>query len=288
MDDLVFLNGEHLPRSRARISPDDRGFLFGDGLYEVTPAYDGRFLALDRHLARLQRGCRALRIVLPERLEDIHRELLERNGLLDAPMSIVYLQVTRGVAPRTHAFPDPPVSPTVYAWAKAFQRPEEEDWERGYGAVTVPDQRWSRADLKTVQLLPLAMAQQTAHEAGEADALLVRDGVALEGAHNNVFFVFDETLVTHPASNQILPGITRGIVLEEARRAAIPVEERPVSLSELEEASEVFFTGTTTEVRPTVRIDGRPLGDGVVGPVTRRVRELFLERVARESGVVPA
>lgn len=288
MDDLVFLNGEYVPRSRARISPDDRGFLFGDGLYEVTPTYGGRFLALDRHLARLQRGCRALRIMLPDGLEDIHRELLERNGLLDEPMSIVYLQVTRGVAPRTHAFPDPPVSPTVYAWAKAFQRPEEEDWERGYGAVTVPDQRWSRADLKTVQLLPLAMAQQTAHEAGEADALLVRDGVALEGAHNNVFFVFDETLVTHPASNQILPGITRAIVLEEARRAAIPVEERPVSLSELKEASEVFFTGTTTEVRPTIRIDGRPLGDGVVGPVTRRVREVFLERVARESGVVPA
>lgn len=285
MDDIVFLNGEYMPRSEARISPDDRGFLFGDGLYEVTPAYNGRFLALDRHLARLQRGGRTLRIELPRGLEALHGKLLERNDLTDEAMSIVYLQVTRGTAPRTHAFPDPPVAPTVYAWAKAFARPDPREWEEGYGAVTVPDQRWSRADLKTVQLLPLAVAQQAAREAGEADALLVRDGLALEGAHNNVFFVFDEVLVTHPTSNQILPGVTRALVLEEARSHGIPVDERPVSLAELAHASEVFFTGTTTEVRPTVRIDGRPVGQGGVGPLTRRIRDLFLARVERECGV---
>jgi D-alanine transaminase len=286
MDDIVFLNGEYMPRSEARISPDDRGFLFGDGLYEVTPAYNGRFLALDRHLDRLQRGGRTLRIDLPRGLEALHGELLDRNGLTEEAMSIVYLQVTRGTAPRSHAFPDPPVAPTVYAWAKAFHRPDPQEWDGGYGAVTVPDQRWARADVKTVQLLPLAMAQQAAREAGEADALLVRDGLALEGAHNNVFFVFDGLLVTHPTSNQILPGVTRALVLEEARSHGVPVEERPVPLAEVADASEVFFTGTTTEVRPTVRIDGTPVGDGVVGPVTRRIRDLFLARVERECGAV--
>jgi D-alanine transaminase len=287
MDDTVYLDGAYLPRSQARISPDDRGFLFGDGLYEVTPAYGGRFLRLDRHLARMRRGADQIAMALPDGLEELHGELLRRNGLEDEPISIVYLQVTRGTAPRTHAFPEPEVRPTVYAWAKAFQRPDAETWSRGYGAVTAPDQRWSRADLKTVQLLPLVLAQQSAREAGETDALLVRDGIALEGAHNNVFFVFGDTLATHPASNQILPGITREIVLELAREEGIPVEERAVPLTQVPRASEVFFTGTTTEIRPTVRIDGRPVGDGEVGPVTRRIQQAFLARVELECGRVP-
>ena len=284
MGDTVFLNGEFMPRARARISPDDRGFLFGDGLYEVTPAYGGRFLALDRHLARLRRGTRELRMPFPQGLEELHQELLRRNDLADEEMSIVYLQVTRGTAPRSHAFPDPPVPATVYGWAKAFQRPTREAWEKGFSAVSVPDRRWARADLKTVQLLPQVLAQQTAREGAATDALLVRDGLALEGAHNNVFFVFKDTLATHPASNQILPGITREIVLEVAREEGIAVEERPVTLTEAQRASEIFFTGTTTEVRPTVRLDGRPVGDGTVGPMTRRLQQAFLGRVSEECG----
>jgi len=280
--DIVYLNGEFMPRAEARISPDDRGFLFGDALYEVTPAYGGRFLALDRHLERLRRGCATLRLGFPDGIERLHQELLERNGLQDAEMATVYLQLSRGTAPRTHAFPDPPVPPTLYAWAKPFQRLDPEAWERGFGAVTVPDQRWGRADLKTVQLLPMVMAQQAARDAGEADALLVRDGLALEGSHNNVFFVFGDLLVTHPASNQILPGITRALVLELAREEGIPVEERPTAVGDLQCVSEVFYTGTTTEVRPTVRIDGRPVGDGRVGPVTRRLHQAFQAMVDRE------
>jgi D-alanine transaminase len=286
MEDTVFLNGEFMPRSQAQISPDDRGFLFGDGLYEVTPAYGGQLLTLDRHLARLQRGAQALRLTIPEGLADLHRELLHRNGLTEEEMSIVYLQVTRGTAPRTHAFPDPPVPATVYAWARAFPRPNPEDWSQGYGAVTVPDRRGSRADLKTIQLLPQVLGQQAAREAGETDALLVRDGLALEGAHNNVFFVSDGVLATHPASNQILPGITRELVLEEARAAGIAAEERPIPLEEARGADEILFTGTTTEVRPTTRLDGQPVGDGEVGPMARRLHELFLARVARECGTV--
>lgn len=287
MEDTVFLNGEFMPRSGALISPDDRGFLFGDGLYEVTPAYGGRFLAMDRHLARLRRGSETLSIPFPEGIEALHSELLRRNQLEKVEMAIVYLQVTRGTAPRSHAFPDPPVPATVYAWAKAFERPPMEEWEKGYSAATAPDRRWTRADLKTVQLLPQVLGQQAAREAGAHDALLVKDGMALEGAHNNVFFVFGEVLTTHPASNQILPGITREIVLELAREEGIPVEERAVPLEEARRASEVFYTGTTTEVKPTVLIDGEPVGDGTVGPVTRQLHQAFLERVSRECGLAP-
>jgi len=172
----------------------------------------------------------------------------------------------------------------VYAYARAFQRPSTEEWEKGFGAITVPDLRWARADLKTVQLLPNVLAQQAARAAGVADALLVRDGLALEGALTNVFSVFGDRLITHPASNQILPGITREAVLEVARARGIPVEERPIRLDELAEATEILFTGSTTEVRPTVRLDGKPVGPGKVGPVSRELREGLLDLLSKECG----
>lgn len=285
MADIVFLDGEYLPRAEARVSVEDRGFLFGDGVYEVTPAYEGGLLRLDRHMERLGRGLRALRIAAdPEDLADVHGELLRRNGLTEEPMAIVYLQVTRGVAVRTHHFPPPATPPTVFAYARAFRRPDPAEWLEGYGAVTYPDRRWSRADLKTLQLLPCVMAQEAARDAGETDAIFVRDGIALEGAHNNLFFVFDGVLRTHPASNQVLPGITRELVIEVAREIGIEVEERPTPVEEVVEAAELFFTGTTTEIRPTVRVNQHPVGTGRVGPVTRRLYEAFLERIAAETG----
>jgi D-alanine transaminase len=284
--DQVYLNGEFLPQAEARIPVDDRGFLFGDGVYEVTPFYGGNPFRLDRHLERMRRGLAALRIPFdPEGLEAVHRDLVDRNGLTRSEMAIVYVQVTRGVAPRTHHFPEPPPAPTVYAYARPFQRPGAAEWDRGFGAVTVPDLRWARADLKTVQLLPNVLAQQAAREGGAADALLVRDGLALEGAHSNLFMVLGERLVTHPTSNQILPGITRQAILEVARKRGTPLEERPIPVGELSAASEIFFTGTTTEVRPTVRLDGDPVGNGEVGPMTRALQEGFLELVARECGL---
>ena len=276
----VFLNGELLPREQARISVEDRAFLFGDGVYEVTPAYGGRFFRLDRHLERLRKGLSALEIDYdPAHVPDIHERLLRANGLESAPAAVVYFQVTRGVAPRTHHFPPEPVPPTLYGYAKEYVRPERERWDAGWEAVTVQDQRWSRADLKTVCLLPNVLAQEAARKAGVADAILVRDGLALEGAHNNLFAVFGDRVATHPASNQILHGITREFVLELVREEGIPVEERPIPLEELQEASELFFTGTTTEIRPTVKVDGRPVGDSGVGPVTRALYQAFLEGV---------
>jgi len=281
---VVFLNGRFVAEDEAMVPVNDRGFLFADGVYEVTPAYSGRFFLMDRHRARLLRGLCALRIDADVAgLERLHNELLEHNGLRDAEVSYVYLQITRGVAPRSHAFPREPVPPTVYAFARRFQRPQPAEWNAGYSAVSVPDRRWSRADLKTIALLPNVLAQQAAAAAGVADALLVRDGLALEGAHSNFFAVFGRTIVTHPASQQILHGITRGYVIEMARELGYTVDERPIPHEDLAFADEAFFTGTTTEVRPTVTIDGRPVGSGQVGDVTRALSLEFQRRTAAHA-----
>ena len=277
-ESIVYLNGELLPKSEAVIPVEDRGFLFGDGVYEATPAYHGEPFLLDRHLARLARSLGVLRIDYDTgAMPDIHRRLLAENGLDRAPFSFIYVQVTRGAAPRGHAFPSEPVPPTVYGFANPCARPPRNRWEEGYSAVTVPDQRWSRADVKVISLVPNVLAQQAAVDAGVEDAIFVRDGMALEGTHNNVFAVIAGTLVTAPASNYILHGITRGFVLERARALGIPVEERAVPVEELRGAEEVFFAGTTTEIRPTVRVDGRPVGTGRVGPITRRLFDDFVE-----------
>jgi D-alanine transaminase len=281
---IVYLNGAWLPASEARVSVNDRGFLFADGIYEVTPAYRGRFFLMDRHRERLLKGLCELRIDANlVGLDEVHDRLLSENDLTDEPIAYVYLQITRGSAPRSHAFPKVPVEPTIYAFAHAYHRPSTEAWEAGFEAVTVPDRRWSRVDIKTIALLPNVLAQQAAVDAGVGDALMVRDGIALEGAHSNFFAVFGETVVTHPKSNVILPGITRGYVVEMAQEMGLRVEERAIQIEELARADEAFFTGTTTEVRPTVRIDGRPVGSGRVGPVTQRLSAAFIERVERHA-----
>ncbi|MCE2398004.1 MAG: aminotransferase class IV [Gemmatimonadetes bacterium] len=274
---VVYLNGQYLQADRATVSVDDRGFLFGDGVYEVTAAYGGRLFRWPEHLRRLRRGLAAVGIdFAPDSLEPIQRELLVQNGLDGASAASIYVQVTRGVAPRSHAFPNPPVEPTVYGFASPYARPARERWEQGFEAITVPDQRWALAEIKAIALLPNCLAQQAASEAGVSDAILVRDGIALEGSHNNLFCVFGGELATAPKSNYILPGITRDFVIELAAGLGIPVRERSIGLGELYGADEVFFTGTTTEVRPCVRVDGRPIGDGQVGPVARRLFDSFL------------
>ncbi|MCY4571407.1 MAG: aminotransferase class IV [Gemmatimonadetes bacterium] len=274
---VVYLSGDYLPAGDAKVSVNDRGFLFGDGVYEVTPAYGGRLFRWVQHLGRLRRGLAAIGIDFEAApLKQVKEELLARNGLDGASGAYVYVQVTRGTAPRTHWFPDPPVAPTVYAFANRFARPAMEDWARGISAVTVPDQRWARADIKAIALLANVLAAQAAVEAGAGNAIFVRDGIALEGSHNNLFAVFDGVLTTAPKSNYILHGITRDLLIELAGGMGIPVEERTIPLPELYLADEVFFSGTTTEVRPVVEIDGRRVGDGTVGPVVRRLYEGFL------------
>ena len=276
----VFLNGAFVPKADATISVDDRGFLLGDGVYEVTPFYEGVPFGLDRHLARLKKGLEWIRIEYDvSSLEDMHRTLIAQNDLGEADRSLVYMQITRGAAPRTHYFPEGDVTPTIYAYAKEWSRPSDEVWEQGCTTITVPDRRWSRVDVKTICLLPNVMAFQAARDVGADDAILVRDGVAIEGAHQNFWAVIDGTAITYPATSHILPGITRGVVLEEARAAGIPVEERPIQVEELAGVDELFFTGTTGEVRPIVEVDGRTVGSGQVGPVTRRLSEAYLARI---------
>jgi D-alanine transaminase len=287
----VYLNGEFLPKDEAKISPDDRGFLLSDGVYEVTPFYGGVPFALDRHLERLERGLAWMRIPCDiASLEAMHRRLIADNALESTPTSLVYLQITRGAAPRTHYFPKDPIEPTVYAYAKAWERPTPERWSQGFTAATVPDRRWGRVDVKTICLLPNVLAFQQALDAGADDAILVRDGVAIEGAHMNVWGVFGGTVVTHPKTNSILPGITRGVVLELAAELGIPVDERPIQVEELAAAEELFYTGTTGEVKPCVEVDGAKIGDGTVGPRTRALAEAFRARVeaVREAATAAA
>jgi D-alanine transaminase len=285
----VYLNGSFVPMSEATVSVEDRGFLLGDGVYEVASFYEGVPLCMDRHLARLRRSLAELRIGFDiAGLEDVLRRLVALNDLKGADRSLVYLQITRGAAPRTHYFPEGPVSPTVYAYAKAWSRPAEEVWKRGFTAITVPDERWMRVDIKTICLLPNGLAYQDALEAGVDDAILVRDGTAIEGTHQNFWGVFDGTVVTHPESNLILSGITRGVVLEVAQELGLPVEERAIRVEDLPGADELFFTGTTGEVRPCVEVDGARIGGGSTGPVTRKLSDGFLARVAQTKEAASA
>ena len=281
---IVYLNGDYLPVEEAKVSVNDRAFLFADAVYEAIPAYAGRCFLRERHLARLALGLRTLRIdadVAP--LAGVGDELMARNALLETEFSVFYMQVTRGAAPRTHAFPTRAVPPTVYAFAKALVRTTPERWEEGFGAITLSDQRWARADIKTTGLLPNVLAQQAAVEADVEDAIFVREGMVQEGTHNNVFAVIGDEVTTAPATNHILHGVTRAFVLELCTGLGIPARERAFTVDELRAAKEIFFTGTTTEVRPTVKLDGRPVGSGRPGEVTRALSEAY-RRAASPEG----
>lgn len=274
--DVVYFDGRYLPKSEVRVSPDDRGFLLGDGIYEVAAAYNGRFVALDRHMDRLRRSLRESRIdeSVAEPLETVFQELLERNGFDETGKSMVYLQVTRGAAPRSHAFPKGAVRPTVYAYAAPIP-PELGELAAGAAAITRPDVRWSRCDIKVISLIANVLANQEAKEAGAFEAILIRDGFALEGTHTSFFAVKDGVIRTAPLSNFILPGITREITIEAALRDGIDVLEEPISASDVGSMDELFITGTTTEVVPIVKLDGKPVSGGKPGPITLRVMELY-------------
>ena len=220
---VVYLNGEYLHRDEAHVSVNDRGFVFADGIYEVTPAYNGRLFHFEHHLARLRKGLAAIGIDHDAALiEEVKQGLLARNGLDEVPVAYVYVQVTRGVAPRSHAFPDPAVPPTLYGFANQYHRASMDVWQQGTKAITIPDQRWARADIKAIALLPNVLAQQAAVDAGVSNTIFVRDGIALEGSHNNMFAVFGGVVTTAPKSNYILHGVTRDFVIELARGAGSP------------------------------------------------------------------
>ncbi len=286
MSSIVYLNGEYLPRHEAKLSVDERGFFFGDGVYEVTRAVDGRLFESARHLKRLARGLRELRLepaLSLDEIEAVSLELLKRNDITSGE-GTVYLQITRGAAPRTHHFPPAGTPCTVFLSAQRFALPSDKR-ATGVSVVTYPDIRWSRCDIKTVNLLAAVMAKQHAVDHGVFEAIFVRESAITEGSHTNVFGVIDGELRTYPASNLILPGITRDVVIEVAREIGVPVNETPFHLHHLPQLQEAFLTGTTTDVMPIVSIDGTPVGDGTPGKVSM---QLYDALAARIYGAVPA
>lgn len=275
----VYLNGEIRLKDEISISPEDRGFLFADGAYEVILSHDGRLFRAADHLERLRRSLRELKIQEPNLLElrEVCRRLIEENDL-DTGEATVYIQITRGIAARKHSFPPRNTVPTAYASASPFSPPEKE-WADGVKVILVPDIRWARCDIKSVSLLPNVLASQQALEAGAKEAVFVRDGAVTEGAHTSFAAVFGGKLITHPLSHYILPGITRQVVLELCRRMEIPVREYPIQSEDLLMADECMILGTTTEVMPVVQVDDQKIGDGTPGPVTRRLQAGLRELV---------
>lgn len=272
MPSVYWYNGEFMSQEEVRISPDDRGYYFGDGLYEVFRVYGGRLYEAQAHFERLIRTAQGLRMELPYPTEVLERHLEELIALNSLKEGTVYLQFTRGLAPRNLPFPG--AKPVAMAYCREVPRPVAA-MDSGIAAVTVPDIRWLHCDYKTLNLLPNVLAKQQALDAGGDDAILHRNGTVTECSASNIMIVRGRTIFTHPADNLILHGVTRGVVLRLARSAEIAVEEQPFTIEELLSADEAFITGTTVEVTPVIRVDGRPIGRGEAGPLTRRLQQLF-------------
>jgi D-alanine transaminase len=267
-----------MPLAEARIPALDRGFLFGDAVYEVLRVYGGRPWLAEEHFARLGRSLDNIRIhgVDLVRLRKRMQETIAAGPFVEA---IVYIQITRGAAPRSHGFPAD-VKPLEFLYVQEFRDPYVQARQEGAAVITIPDMRWGRCDIKSTNLLANVLALQAAKEAGCIEALLCSDdGIVSEGTHTSFFGVLDGKLLTAPNSPHILPGITRGLILRLAKRAAIDLQEHELRLPDLARVSELFLTGTTSEVLPVVRVDGQPIADGKPGRITRRLQEAYRDAV---------
>lgn len=271
----AYLNGSFLPLDQACVPVMDRGFLFGDGIYEVIPVYGGKLFRLAHHLKRLQNSLDAVRIANPLEAaawESMLTELVERNPGSD---QAVYLQVTRGVAPRRdHAFPDE-IRATVFAMSTPSAEPDDNASIQGITAITLPDIRWQHCNVKAITLLPNVLLRQQAIDAGSVEAILLKDGYAIEGAASNVFIVTNGMLVTPPNGPALLPGITRDLILELAVANAIPFRECSIPEADLRGADEIWLTSSTREISPVTRLDDQPVGLGQPGPAWKTMIGLF-------------
>ena len=282
--DYIFVNGKWVGPGEALVPVEDRGYQLADGVYEVVRVYGGRAFALQPHLDRLARSAAELEMDLPLTLDEVGALVKEAPGRRGVEDGQVYIQVTRGAAPRVHHFPED-ARPSLVVYASPLRRQPAALYETGADAVVVPDERWLRCDIKSISLLPNALAKEKARRAGALEALLLREGVGMtEGSSSNLFIVRDGRLESAPASRWILRGITRDIVLELAAQAHIPAAERFFSKEELLSADEAFVTSTTMEVMPLARVDGQAIGAGRPGPVTKTLMAAFRERVRAEIG----
>ncbi|MEM8630473.1 MAG: D-amino-acid transaminase [Pseudomonadota bacterium] len=285
MSRTVYVNGSYLPEEDAKISIFDRGFLFADGVYEVTSVLGGKLIDFDGHAKRLERSLAELDMANPvtaEELLEIHRELVRLNDIDDG---LVYLQITRGAADRDFLYPAEGTPGTIVLFTQA--KPglaESPAAKRGIKVISIEDQRWGRRDIKTVQLLYPSMGKMAAKAAGADDAWMIEDGHVTEGTSNNAYIVTkDGKIITRHLSNDILHGITRAAVLQLAKEAQMVVEERAFTLDEAKDAAEAFVTSASTFVMPVVEIDGTALGDGTPGPVAARLREIYLDQSRRAA-----
>jgi D-alanine transaminase len=281
--ELVWLNGRMVPKQEAFITPDDRGFLFADGVYEVVRWYGNFFLGMDGHQKRLRRSLAEMRLdgFDVEEFPSVCQQLLEVNQL-QSEEALVYLEITRGASPRTHHFPVQPVPPTVYGFARRFQ-PDKHAGVAGVVIALLPDIRWMRCDIKSVSLLGNVLSYQQAKERGLFECIFHRDGLITEASHSNILFVRNGVLFTHPESPLILSGITRGIVLQLAADLGISISLEPVPLADLYTCDEAFLSGTSVEVLPVVEIEGRKIGDGTPGKITRQLQEAFKQLIIQRG-----
>lgn len=270
----AYLNGEYLPLEQARVPAMDRGFLFGDGVYEVIPVYHGKPFRLEQHFKRLEYSLREIRLAQAidyALWEAVCVELIARNGgNIDQSL---YLQITRGVAPvRDHLFPDK-VEPTLFAYSKPFQPPAYNN--HGISAVTLPDIRWKQCNIKAITLLANVLLRQQASEMGAAEAILINNGYVIEGTASNLFMVKDGIIMTPPPGPQMLGGITRELILELASQRRLPYDERPIAESDLLQAEEIWITSSLREIQPVVQLNNQPVGSGRPGSVWQQMQQYY-------------
>ncbi|HEY6262461.1 MAG TPA: D-amino-acid transaminase [Nitrospiraceae bacterium] len=278
MPNVAFINGAFVPLTEAKVSIEDRGFQFGDGVYEVIRTYGGRPFALEAHLARLDRSATALDLIQPYSRAEWTDHILEGVRRAAFSEAKIYIQLSRGVAPRDHAYPLD-LTPTVVMTVREFHSLDKSVQAAGVDAMTTEDIRWGRCDIKSVNLLANVLARQQVKQAKVFEAILIKAGVVTEGAVSTVMVVREGTVMTAPEGRHILSGVTRSVVLDLALTEGIPVQEHCIPLAELYTADEVFLTGTTVEVLAVVRIDGKVIGDGRPGPITQRLAAGFRKRV---------
>jgi len=276
MTEIIYLNGNLIPKNEASISPEDRGFNFADGIYEVIKYYNGKPFRYQDHIDRLTRSLHEVQINFGgiDSLETIFQSLLEENGL-DKQEAGIYLQITRGSQMRIHRFPEN-IKPTVYATTFPFAS-KWDQLKNGVKVITTEDIRWLRCDIKSISLLPNVMAAQKAHEQGAVEAIFIRNRVATEGSHSSFMAVKDGVVYTYPDSNLILPGITKKVVFEICREHNIPIVEQGIPAAELARMDEMMIVGTGSEVSPVVQMDEWIVGKGKPGPVTLLIQDKFFE-----------